>query len=105
MEYKFTKENFDSEVLKSDKPVLVDFYADWCGPCKMMGPVVSKLAGQYDGRAKIGKVNADDDGEIAVRYGVSSIPNLVFFKNGEVVDRVVGAVPATVLEEKLNKLL
>jgi thioredoxin 1 len=105
MEYKFTSKNFDQEVLKSDKPVLVDFYADWCGPCQMMGPVVKDLAEEYDGRVKVGKINTDEEQELAIRYGVSSIPNFVIIKNGQVVDRVIGGVPAEVLEDKLDSAL
>ncbi|MGI5990051.1 MAG: thioredoxin [Lachnospiraceae bacterium] len=105
MEYKFTSDNFQKEVLNSDKPVLVDFYADWCGPCKMMGPVVGQIAEKFDGEAKVGKVNSDEEQNLAIQYGVSSIPNFVFIKNGQVVDRVVGAVPSGVLEQKLKSLI
>lgn len=105
MEYRFTSENFDSEVLQSDKPVLVDFYADWCGPCRMMGPVVEKLAEKYDGRVKVGKVNVDEQPELAGRYGVMSIPNFVFLKDGKAVDNVVGGVPSQVLDKKIQRLL
>ena len=91
-------------MLQSDVPVVVDFYADWCGPCKMMSPVVEKLADTYAGRVKIGKLNTDEAQSLAAKYGVMSIPNIVFFKNGEVVDRQVGAVPQSVLEEKIKNL-
>ncbi len=90
---KFDESNFEAEVLKSDIPVFVDFYADWCGPCKMMSPVIDKLSDEYAGRIKVGKVNVDENSELAMKYGIMSIPNMVFFKNGEVVDRVVGAIP------------
>ncbi|MDO4268570.1 MAG: thioredoxin [Eubacteriales bacterium] len=90
MEKKFTTENFDAEVLKADKPVLVDFYADWCGPCKMMAPVVEQLAGELDGFAYVGKLNVDENEEIAMRYKVMSIPTLIVFKNGEAVGKLVG---------------
>ena len=103
-ELKITAANFENEVLHSDKPVLLDFYADWCGPCKMMSPVVEKLADTYAGRVKIGKLNTDEAQSLAAKYGVMSIPNIVFFKNGEVVDRQVGAVPQSVLEEKIKNL-
>jgi thioredoxin 1 len=104
MATQFTEANFEQEVLQSDIPVVVDFYADWCGPCKMMSSVVEKLADTYAGRVKIGKLNTDDAQSLAAKYGVMSIPNIVFFKNGEVVDRQVGAVPQTVLEEKIKNL-
>ncbi|MSS19253.1 thioredoxin [Eubacteriaceae bacterium RF-744-FAT-4] len=104
MATQFTEANFEQEVLQSDVPVVVDFYADWCGPCKMMSPVVEKLADTYAGRVKIGKLNTDEAQSLAAKYGVMSIPNIVFFKNGEVVDRQVGAVPQSVLEEKIKNL-
>ena len=100
---KFNVSNFEAEVLQSDIPVFVDFYADWCGPCKMMSPVIDKLAEEYAGRIKVGKVNVDDDSELAVRYGIMSIPNMVFFKNGEVVDRVVGAIPKPQMQARFEK--
>ena len=105
MEYKFDVNNFEEEVLKSELPVLVDFYADWCGPCKMMAPVIAQLAEAYEGKAKIGKINTDENTELAVKYGVMSIPNMKIFKGGEVVDEVVGAVAPEVIEEKLNALI
>lgn len=105
MALKFTDENFEEEVLKSDIPVIVDFYADWCGPCKMMSPVIDELAKDYEGKAKIGKVNTDENRETASKYSVMSIPTIVFIKDGEVADQVVGAVPKTVLEQKLENLL
>ena len=82
----FTDANFEEEVLKSEIPVLVDFYADWCGPCKMMAPIIDELAKEYDGKWKIGKCNIDDAPETAAKYGITSIPSLKFFKNGEVYD-------------------
>ena len=103
MVYKFDESNFDAEVLQSDIPVFVDFYADWCGPCKMMSPVIDKLAEEYDGKIKVGKVNVDENGDLAVKYGIMSIPNMVFFKNGEVADRVVGAIPKPAMKEKFEK--
>ncbi len=105
MEYKFDKNNFEEEVLKSEVPVLVDFYADWCGPCKMMAPVIAQLAEDYEGRAKIGKINTDENTELAIKYGVMSIPNIKIFKGGEVVDETVGAVSPDVLESKIDALL
>lgn len=104
MTTQFTESNFEQEVLQSDVPVVVDFYADWCGPCKMMSPVIEKLADTYEGRIKIGKLNTDEAQSLAAKYGVMSIPNIVFFKNGEVVDRQVGAVPQAVLEDKIKNL-
>lgn len=104
MEKKFTTDNFEAEVLKSDKPVLVDFYADWCGPCKMMAPVVEALATEYEGKVKIGKLNVDQSPNTAGQYGIMSIPTLLFFKNGEVVNKIVGAVPKADLEQALNAL-
>ena len=92
MEYKFTSDNFQSEVLESKIPVMVDFYADWCGPCKKMAPLVEKLAADYDGKFKIGKLNVDENQDIAGRYNVMSIPNFLFFKGGEVVDQIIGGV-------------
>ena len=103
MVYKFDESNFDAEVLQSDIPVFVDFYADWCGPCKMMSPVIDKLAEEYDGKIKVGKVNVDENGDLAVKYGIMSIPNMVFFKNGEIADRVVGAIPKPAMKEKFEK--
>ena len=105
MVYTFTEENFEAEVLKSDLPVFVDFYADWCGPCKMMSPVIDKLAEEYAGKIKVGKVNVDENGDLAVKYGIMSIPNMVFFKNGEVADRVVGAIPKPAMKDKFEKNL
>ncbi|SKB49707.1 thioredoxin [Lachnospiraceae bacterium] len=104
MEYKFNKENFDAEVINSDIPVLVDFYADWCGPCKMMGPVVEELAAEYDGKVKVGKINVDKEPELAQKYGVMSIPFFAFIKNGELVDQELGAVPKNRLAAKLNSI-
>ena len=102
---KFTEANFEAEVLQSDIPVFVDFYADWCGPCKMMSPVIDKLAEEYEGRIKVGKVNVDENGDLAVKYGIMSIPNMVFFKNGEPVDRVVGPIPKPAMKDKFEKNL
>ncbi|WP_026516998.1 thioredoxin [Butyrivibrio sp. MC2021] len=105
MEYKFNEENFETEVLKSDIPVLVDFYADWCGPCKMMMPVVEKMAEKYDGKAKVGKVNSDDCNALAAKYNIMSIPSFLVFKGGEVVGSATGAMPAEALAELIDKAL
>lgn len=89
----FTSENFESEVLKSEVPVLVDFWAAWCGPCRMIGPIVDELADEYQGKVKVGKVNVDEQREIASKYKVMSIPTLLLIKNGEVANQAVGARP------------
>lgn len=100
-----TDANFEELVLKSDKPVLLDFWAEWCGPCRMVGPVVEEIAKEYDGQALIGKINVDNNPELSVRFGIRNIPALLYFKDGEVVDKQVGAVPKSVLAQKLDKQL
>ena len=102
---KYTRENFDHEVMNSDMPVLVDFYADWCGPCKMMGPVVEKIAKEYSGKAKVGKVNVDEQQELARQFGIMSIPSFVFIKNGKKVDQAMGAMPPSALEARLARII
>ena len=102
MALEFTEENFESTALKSDKLVMVDFWAEWCGPCRMVGPHVEELSKEYDGKAVVGKVNVDLHGGIAAQFGVRNIPTIVFIKNGELVDKVVGLVPKEQLADKLD---
>ena len=102
---KFDENNFDAEVLQSSIPVFVDFYADWCGPCKMMSPVIDQLAAEYEGKIKVGKVNVDENNDLAVKYDIMSIPNMIFFKNGQPVDRIVGAIPKPQIKKKKKKNL
>ncbi|MCI8286809.1 MAG: thioredoxin [Lachnospiraceae bacterium] len=105
MEYKFTEDNFEAEVLQAATPVLVDFYADWCNPCRMMGPVVEKIAEEYEGRVKVGKCNIDENMTVAARYRISSIPAFVIFKNGSPEATFVGAMSAAELKEKVEQAL
>ncbi len=102
MALELTDTNFEEIVLKSDKPVLVDFWAEWCGPCRMVGPVVEELAAEYEGKAVIGKVNVDLNSSISMNYGIRNIPTLLFFKNGQVVDKQVGVAQKSVLAAKLD---
>lgn len=102
MAKQFTDSNFDSEVLKSDKPVLVDFWAEWCGPCRMVGPIVEEIARDFDGKVSVGKMNVDENMDIPSKYGIRSIPTLMIFKNGELVDKIVGAVPKASILSKLE---
>ncbi|HRH71234.1 MAG TPA: thioredoxin [Flavobacteriales bacterium] len=102
MALELTDSNFEELALKSDKPVMVDFWTEWCGPCRMVGPVVEELAKEYDGKAVIGKLNVDNNPQVAMKYGIRSIPTILFLKNGQVVDRSVGAVPKSQLSQKLQ---
>lgn len=98
-------DSFDSEVLKSDKLTLVDFWAPWCGPCKIIGPIIDELAAEYEGKVKFAKLNVDDNPSTASNYGVRGIPTMILFKNGEPKDQIVGAVPKTHLEKAINESL
>lgn len=97
-----TQNNFEEEVLKSDIPVLVDFWAGWCGPCKMLAPTIAEIAKEYEGKVKVGKLNIDDDTSLAIKYGIANIPTVVLFKNGEVADKSVGYVPKATIEAMLK---
>lgn len=105
MAVELTDANFEELVEKSDKPVLVDFWAEWCGPCRMVGPVVDELHSDYEGKAIVGKVNVDDNPTISAKFGIRNIPTVLFFKNGEVVDKQVGAAAKSAYEQKLNALV
>ena len=105
MDYSLNSQNFEQDVLKSSIPVLVDFSADWCGPCKMMAPVIDELAGEYEGEMKIGKINVDQSPDIAQKYNVMSIPMFAFFKNGEVVETAVGALNKAKLQAIIDRVL
>ena len=104
MALEFTDANFDELVIKSGKPVIVDLWAEWCGPCRMLTPIVEEMAKEYEGRAVIGKLNVDGNPAVTAKYGVRNIPTLLFFKGGEVADKQVGAVPKSALVGKLEKL-
>ncbi len=105
MALEFTDANFDEMVLASDKPVIVDFWAEWCGPCRMVGPLVEEIGIDYAGKAIVGKVDVDSNPGVAMKFGIRNIPTLLFIKNGEVVDKQVGTVPKQVLVDKLEALL
>ena len=105
MAIEFTDANFDELVLKSDKPVLVDFWAEWCGPCRMVGPSVEELSKEYEGKAVIGKMNVDNNPNVSTQFGIRNIPALLYFKNGQVVDKQIGAVPKSILAGKLEAQL
>ena len=101
----FTDDNFDTEVLKSNLPVLVDFWAEWCGPCKMIGPIVEEIASDYAGKVKVGKVNVDFNNQVAMQYGIRGIPALLVFKSGAVANQIVGAVPKNNITEILDEVI
>lgn len=100
-----TDDTFEQEVLKSDVPVIVDFWAEWCGPCKMIAPIVEEIGNQYGDKLKVAKVDVDSNTKVATQYGIMSIPSLLFFKGGEVVDQIVGAVPKKDIEARLTKVM
>jgi thioredoxin 1 len=100
-----TDDNFELEVLNSDKPVLIDFWAVWCGPCKIIAPIVEELATEYDGKVKVGKLDVDSNQQSSIKYGVRSIPTLLVFKDGELKETIIGAVPKKLIVEKLNAAL
>ena len=105
MALEITDANFEETVLKSTKPVLVDFWAAWCGPCRMVAPIIEELATDFDGKAVVGKVNVDDEQEIAAKYGIRNIPTILFFKGGEIVDKNVGVAPKADLAKKIDALI
>lgn len=97
--------SFDAEVISSDKPVLVDFWAPWCGPCKALGPVIDEISNDFVDKVKVGKVNVDENPEISMKFGIRSIPTLIVFKDGEVQDQIIGAVPKSEIEKALEKVV
>lgn len=105
MALELTDTNFEDLVIKSDKPVIVDFWAVWCGPCRIVGPVVQEIGEEYKDKAVVGKLDVDHNPESAKKYGIRNIPTILYFKNGEVIDKQVGAVPKQVLVQKLEALL
>ena len=100
-----TDENFETEVINSDKPVLIDFWAVWCGPCKIIAPVVEELADEFDGKVKIGKLDVDSNQQTSIKFGVRSIPTLLIFKDGKLADTIIGAVPKANIVDKLNAVI
>ncbi len=105
MTIEVTDANFDEIVLRSDKPVIVDFWAEWCGPCRMVGPIISELSQEYDGKAIFTKLDVDTNPGVSAKFGIRNIPTVLFFKNGEIADKQVGAVPKSNLEAKLQVLI
>jgi len=102
MAQEFTDSNFETNVLKSDKLTVIDFWAEWCGPCRAIGPVIEELSKEYSGRVNVGKVNVDLNPSVSMNYGITSIPAILFIKDGKVVDRQIGAVPKSILEKKIQ---
>ena len=100
-----TDENFEAEVINSDKPVIIDFWAVWCGPCKIIAPVVEELADEYDGKVKVGKLDVDSNQQTSIKFGVRSIPTLLIFNDGKLADTIIGAVPKASIVEKLNAVI
>lgn len=105
MTIEVTDSNFEKEVLQSDKPVLVDFWAEWCGPCRMVGPLVKEIGTEFEGRAIVAKLDVDSNPEVSAKFGIRNIPTILYFKNGEIVDKQVGAVPKNVIAAKLQAIL
>ncbi|MEW6651896.1 MAG: thioredoxin [Bacteroidota bacterium] len=103
--FTFTDDNFDAEALQSDIPVVIDFWATWCTPCRMIAPIIEELSGQYEGKVKIGKLDVDENQQVAIKYGVRSIPTVLIMKNGEVKDTILGAVPKSAFIEKIDKVI
>lgn len=101
----FNDDNFSKEVLESQVPVIVDFWATWCGPCKMIAPIIEELAEKYQGKIKVGKLDVDENQQTAIKYGVRSIPTVLFLQNGKVVDTIIGAVPKSQFEHKISSLI
>ncbi len=101
MALEFTDSNFQTDVLDSDKLTIVDFWAEWCGPCRAIGPVIEELSKEYQGRVNVGKVNVDNNPDVSVKFGITSIPAILFIKGGQVVDKQIGAVPKSVLDKKI----
>mgnify|MGYP001010634433 CR=1 FL=1 len=102
MALEFTDANFPADVLGSDKLTVIDFWAEWCGPCRAIGPVIEELSKDYNGRVNVGKVNVDNNPNVSINYGITSIPAILFIKNGKVVDKQIGAVPKSVLDKKIQ---
>lgn len=105
MSLEITDSNFAEKVEKSDKPVVIDFWAEWCGPCRMVGPIINEISQEYEGKAIIGKVDVDNNPEISAKFAIRNIPTVLFFKNGQVVDKQVGAVPKSTYVKKLEAIL